>query len=89
MQISDRIRVSDLRVSISESNMENDHKDVLLTMIDRIDMFIQDLISQLKSQPQIFTVDPSVYPDAVRGAKTGDIAVFENQYGDVEIVRFK
>lgn len=89
MQISDRIRVSDLKSAISNSNMEKDHRDVLLTMVGRIDMFIQDLIQQLKSQPTIFTVNPSTNPEAVEGAKSGDIAVFENQYGDVEIVRFK
>lgn len=89
MQISDRIRVSDLRSAISSSNMAAEHQLILLTMVGRIDMFIQDLISQLKSQPTIFTVDPGKYPEAVQGAKTGDIAVFENQYGDVEIVRFK
>lgn len=89
MEISDRIRVSDLRAAINESDMKNEHKEVLVTMIGRIDMFIQDLISQLKSQPTIYTVNPSTNPQAVKGAKTGDIAVFENQYGDVEIVRFK
>jgi hypothetical protein len=89
VQISDRIRVSDLKAAVSSSNMERENQDILLMLLGRVDMFIQDLILQLKNQPTIYTVNPATDPDAVEGAKTGDIAVFENQYGDVEIVRFK
>jgi hypothetical protein len=81
--------VSDLRAAVDSSDIKENDKQVMFLFIERVDMFIQDLVSQLKAQPQIFTVNPDLYPEAVEGAKAGDIAVFENQYGDVEIVRFK
>ena len=88
MQISDRIRLSDLHAAVSASNMETSHKDVLLLILGRVDMFIQDLVQQLKKQPTIYTVNPATNAAAVQGAKPGDIAVYKNQYGDVEISQF-
>lgn len=88
MQISDRIRVSDLKLAVASSDMKESDKQLVSQLLARIDMFIQDLIQQLKSQPTIFTVNPATNPEAVEGAKAGDIAVFTNEYGDVEIIRF-
>jgi len=85
MQISDRIRLSDLHGRVAKSNLSESDKMFLTEMLGRFNMVIQDLIYQLKSQPTIFTCNPATNPDKVEGAKAGDIAVYKNDQGDVEI----
>lgn len=88
MQISDRIRILDLQSSVSKSDMSDSDKEFLTNLLSRINMLVQDLIMQLKSQPTIFTCNPYENPTLVEGAKAGDIAVYKNAQGDVEITQW-
>jgi hypothetical protein len=88
MEISDRVRITDLYSRIRQPDVPANVQALLLEVLNRVNMIQQDLLYQLKNQPTIYTVNPDIEPDKVSGAKTGDIAVFKNAYGDVEIVRF-
>jgi len=85
MQISDRIRLIDLHGRVAKSDMSESDKLFLMEILSRINMLVQDLILQLKAQPTIFTCDPHTNLEKVEGAKAGDIAVYKNAQGDVEI----
>jgi len=75
----------DLHGRVAKSDLSESDKEFLTEILNRFNMLVQDLILQLKSQPTIFTVNPYTNPEKVEGAKSGDIAVYKNDKGDVEI----
>lgn len=85
MNVSDRIRVSDLGDEVEQSNIPPEVKNILLLLLSRIDLFIQDIIGQLKKEPSIFTVNPATETEKIEGAKTGDVAIYVNDDNVVEV----
>lgn len=80
--------MSDLYGRVKQSNLSESDKQFLVEILNRFNLLVQDLILQLKAQPTIFTVNPSTHPEKVEGAKAGDIAVYKNAQGDVEITQW-
>lgn len=93
MLVSDRIRLSDMSSDLAlvanDPSLSPSVREVLMRIVMRFNQFAQDMVMQLNSRPLIFNVDPAVYPDKVKGARPGDISVFTNSSGDVEIVLFR
>jgi hypothetical protein len=92
MLISDRVRLADLTAEVaalaSNRDLPPSTRDALLRVIQRVNLFAQDIVLQLNARPLIFNVDPRKYPAIVQGARPGDISVFQNDSGDVEIALF-
>jgi len=89
MNIGDKIRTSDLVATVQKSKgIDNELKLILCLLMNRIDSLTQYLTSQLRKGPTIFTVDPSTHPTEVEGAKEGDVAIFKNADGVIDIQRF-
>ena len=90
--ISDRTRLTNLTTELSA--LANDRtvpasvRDSFTHLVQRVNQCVQDIIIQINSTPTIYTVDPRKNPVAVKGARTGDICVFKNTEGDVEIMQF-
>lgn len=88
MNLSDHIHLSDLHLKINASNLDAESKAVLSDIVSRLDQFIVSVITQLKAQPTLFTVNPATHTETVEGAKEGDVAIYKNDQGDVEIEQF-
>jgi hypothetical protein len=88
MNLSDHIRLSDLQAGVTNSNMDPEMKGLLSAIISRMDQFMVNVIVQLKAQPTIFTVNPATDTETVEGAKEGDVCIYKNAQGDVEISLF-
>jgi len=89
MNISDMIRLNELVLSLhSIEEVPDSMKIILETLITRLDMFIQNLVLELRAQPSVFIVDPATNVEDVEGAKEGDIAIFKNRDGVVDVKRF-
>lgn len=89
VEISDRIRISEIRTMAESATSIEELRGVVTAMAERIDLILQDLYFQLKRQPTIYTVDPEDPANAslVSGAKTGDVAVYVKE-GNVRIFVF-
>ena len=92
MLVSDRTRLTNL---MSELSMATGGKDLppnvqgaLTHIVTRLNQCLQDIILQLNSRPLIYVVDPRTNPTVVKGARPGDICVFKNTEGDVEVMQF-
>lgn len=92
MMISDRVRLADLTAEVialaADKDLPPATREALVRIIGRVNLFAQDLVLQLNSRPMIFNVDPGRYPLLVKGARPGDVSVFTNDSGDVEIALF-
>jgi len=89
MNISDMIRLNELVLLLkSNDKVPEDVKIILETLITRLDMFIQNVILELRAEPTIFIVDPATNLEDVEGAKEGDVAIFKNRDGVVDVKRF-
>ena len=83
------IRLNELVLSLhSIEEVPDSMKIILETLITRLDMFIQNLVLELRAQPSVFIVDPATNVEDVEGAKEGDIAIFKNRDGVVDVKRF-
>lgn len=88
MEISDRVRMSDLRGMAHEAKDVESLRKAMIAMMNRFDLAYQDLVIQLRSQVTIYPVDPNTSTSAVEGAKSGDLAVFINNDGVVDIKQY-
>ena len=84
MEISDHIRLAGITPVIADSKVDEETKRVLLEIVSRFDLKFQDLVMQMKNQPTIFRISP----DQIEGAKEGDVAIFTNAQGAVDIQLF-
>lgn len=92
MRVSDRTRLTNLTTELS--GLANDKtvpasvRDSFTHLVQRVNQCVQDIIIQVNSRPTIYVVDPRTHPNDVKGARSGDICVFKNTEGDVEIMQF-
>jgi len=83
------IRLNELVLSLrSIEEVPDSVKIILETLITRLDMFIQNLVLELRAQPTTFIVDPDTNLEDVEGAKEGVVAIFKNRDGVVDVKRF-
>lgn len=87
MNIRATITTTDIKNKLSRIEDKN-VRDVLLSIISRFELALQDLVIQLKKEPTVFTVNPVVNASDVEGAKKGDVAIYIDADGAVEVQVF-
>ena len=87
MDVSSTILFSDMK---ERKDIPEEMRPVIEELTRRLDMFVGEILSDLKNSPTIFTVDPSSDNNAgiVEGAKAGDIAVFTDDVGTLNLSQF-
>ena len=92
VRVSDRTRLTNLTTEMSALANDNSVPESVRVsfshLVNRINQCVQDILIQINSAPVIYVVDPRTNPTAVKGARPGDICVFKNTEGDVEIMQF-
>jgi len=87
MNIRASITTTDIRNRLNRIDDKN-IKDALSAIISRFELALQDLVTQLKKEPTVFTVDPATNTADVEGAKKGDVAIYMDIDGAVEVKVF-
>jgi hypothetical protein len=78
-----------LKKDVASSNLDPETKRVLDSLVSRIDNFIQDLFWQLNETVTIYRVDPDANPDDVEGARPGDVCIYRESDGPVQVRVFE
>jgi hypothetical protein len=80
---------NEMSVTLGDPAIPDSTRMALSNVVVRFNQFAQDLLMQLNARPMIFTSNPATEPDKVKGARKGDISIYTNAQGDVEIVVFQ
>ncbi len=51
------------------------------SLVSRLELFRMSLIDQLRKEPTVFFADPVNQSDLVKGAKPGDVSVWQDEAG--------
>lgn len=74
---------------IAQSAIDDQTKTVLLALVRHLQLHNNSLVNQLRQHVHIYTVNPHTDTTKVtEGAKSGDICVYKNDQGDVELSQF-
>jgi hypothetical protein len=71
-----------------ENITRDEFTEVLKDLVSRLETSRRSVNAQLNGQVHVFTVDPASDPEGVAGAKTGDLAVYEDSSGDSQVKRY-
>jgi hypothetical protein len=87
MQVGTSVIFSDLN---KREDIPDDIKILIGELTRRLDVAFGEVLSDLKKQPQIFSVDPndSANAEIIQGAFTGDVAIYTDNDGDVQVSVF-
>lgn len=89
MEINEQHRISEIEQMIAASSIDDETKTVLLALVRHLQLHNNSLVNQLRKHVHVYTVNP--YTDTAKiteGAKAGDICVYKNDQGDVELSQF-
>ena len=78
MNIDNQINFS----GVLDQDMDEATRSVVEGLVYRLESFRVALVNQLRSQPTVFAVNPDTDPEAVAGAKAGDLAFWTDSDGN-------
>lgn len=88
MEINEQVRISEIEGMIASSSIDDETKTVLVALVRHLHLHNQSLVNQLRQHVHVYTVNPHTDKVTTEGAKAGDICVYKNDQGDVELSQF-
>lgn len=88
VEINEQHRISEIEQMIASSSIDDETKTVLLALVRHLQLHNNSLVNQLRKHAHIYTVNPHTDKVTTEGHKAGDICIYKNSQGDVELSQF-